>query len=148
MNMLQTKKEELKKQGKKGFTLMELLIVVAIIAVLVAIAIPLFTKQLETSRDTASVANVRSAYAQAQAAYLTEADDTNVDYDKATDGKVTVKVSKVKIESQQTGWSGEDSELPFDMPSGCDTDPGDYDITFSYGADGTITLSAAKSPTA
>ena len=35
------------KKNKKGFTLAELLIVVAIIAVLVAISIPIFTSQLE-----------------------------------------------------------------------------------------------------
>ena len=34
-------------KSKKGFTLAELLIVVAIIAVLVAISIPIFTNQLE-----------------------------------------------------------------------------------------------------
>ncbi len=39
------------KENKKGFTLAELLIVVAIIAVLVAISIPIFTSQLEKSRD-------------------------------------------------------------------------------------------------
>ena len=37
------------KKNNKGFTLAELLIVVAIIAVLVAIAIPVFTSQLEKS---------------------------------------------------------------------------------------------------
>ena len=43
----------LKKLMKKeeGFTLAELLIVVAIIAVLVAISIPIFTSQLEKSRE-------------------------------------------------------------------------------------------------
>ena len=35
---------------KKGFTLAELLIVVAIIAVLVAISIPIFTSQLKKAR--------------------------------------------------------------------------------------------------
>lgn len=50
-----------------GFTLAELLIVVAIIAVLVAISIPIFSKQLEKSRDATSVANIRSAYAEAMA---------------------------------------------------------------------------------
>ncbi|MFR7953894.1 MAG: type IV pilin protein [Ruminococcus sp.] len=38
------------KENKKGFTLAELLIVVAIIAVLVAISIPIFNSQLEKSR--------------------------------------------------------------------------------------------------
>ena len=53
----------MKKMNKKGFTLAELLIVVAIIAVLVAIAIPVFTSQLEKSREATDLANIRSAYA-------------------------------------------------------------------------------------
>ena len=52
------------KISRKGFTLAELLIVVAIIAVLVAVAIPVFGSQLEKSREAADLANVRSAYAQ------------------------------------------------------------------------------------
>ncbi len=53
----------MKRNNNKGFTLAELLIVVAIIAVLVAIAIPVFTSQLEKSRESTDMANVRSAYA-------------------------------------------------------------------------------------
>lgn len=60
----------MKKNNKKGFTLAELLIVVAIIAVLVAIAIPVFTTQLERSREATDIANVRSAYAGAVTQYL------------------------------------------------------------------------------
>ena len=36
---------------KKGFTLAELLVVVAIVSILAAISIPIFTRQLETSRE-------------------------------------------------------------------------------------------------
>ncbi len=54
----------MKKNNKKGFTLAELLIVVAIIAVLVAVAIPVFTSQLEKARDSTDQANIRSAYAE------------------------------------------------------------------------------------
>ncbi len=50
--------------NKKGFTLAELLIVVAIIAVLVAIAIPIFTSQLEKSREATDAANIRDYYAE------------------------------------------------------------------------------------
>jgi prepilin-type N-terminal cleavage/methylation domain-containing protein len=60
------------KKNNKGFTLAELLIVVAIIAVLVAIAIPVFTTQLEKSREATDIANVRSAYATIMSSYLTE----------------------------------------------------------------------------
>ena len=58
------------KKNKKGFTLAELLIVVAIIAVLVAIAIPVLTNSLEKSRQAADAANIRAAYAQAAADML------------------------------------------------------------------------------
>ena len=65
------------KKNNKGFTLAELLIVVAIIAVLVAIAIPVFTTQLEKSREATDIANVRSAYATIMSSYLTEGDSTS-----------------------------------------------------------------------
>ena len=54
----------LMKQNKNGFTLMEMLIVIAIIAVLIAVAIPVFASQLEKAREATDLANVRSAYAQ------------------------------------------------------------------------------------
>jgi len=59
-----------KKINKKGFTLAELLIVVAIIGVLVAISIPIFTAQLQKARVATNQANARAAYAAATATYL------------------------------------------------------------------------------
>lgn len=58
------------KRRNKGFTLAELLIVVAIIAVLVAVAIPVFTAQLEKARVATMKANIRSALAEAKATIL------------------------------------------------------------------------------
>lgn len=54
-----------KKLNKKGFTLAELLVVVAIIGVLVAISIPVFTSQLEKAREATDLANLRAAKAEA-----------------------------------------------------------------------------------
>jgi prepilin-type N-terminal cleavage/methylation domain-containing protein len=75
--------------NNKGFTLMEVLIVVAIIAVLVAIAIPVMSSQLEKSREAVDAANIRSAYAEVSVAFLT-GDDANlsktVDLKQKTDG--------------------------------------------------------------
>ena len=59
------------KERREGFTMAELLIVVAIIAVLVAIAIPVFTAQLEKSREATDAANLRAAYAEIMADALT-----------------------------------------------------------------------------
>ena len=87
----------LRKNNKKGFTLAELLIVVAIIAVLVAIAIPVFTTQLEKSREATDVANVRSSYAVVVAEGLV-ADPTTTDEVTAT----------VELKQQQNGWQGAD----------------------------------------
>lgn len=61
---------------KGGFTLAELLIVVAIIAVLVAIAIPVFTAQLNNAKAATDEANARSIYAVLTADYL---DNNKVD---------------------------------------------------------------------
>ncbi len=54
----------------KGFTLAELLVVVAIIAVLVAISIPIFTSQLHKAQVATDQANLRAYYAEIQADYL------------------------------------------------------------------------------
>ena len=80
------------KKNRKGFTLAELLIVVAIIAVLVAIAIPVFTAQLEKSREATDLANVRSAYAEMMTEYLT------------WDGTSEIEDITVPVKQKQANW--------------------------------------------
>ena len=48
------------KNRKHGFTLAELLVVVAIVGILVAISIPIFSVQLHKARVAADWANVRA----------------------------------------------------------------------------------------
>ena len=79
--------------NKKGFTLAELLVVVAIVGILVAISIPVFTAQLGKARRATNNANLRAAKAAAVAEYLTS-DNNNgkkveYKYDIAA-GSVTV----------------------------------------------------------
>ena len=82
----------MRKNNRKGFTLAELLIVVAIIAVLVAIAIPIFTTQLEKSREATDLANLRGAYAEQTAALLT------------WDGTSTIPNITVTAKQTQANW--------------------------------------------
>lgn len=122
------------RENKKGFTLAELLIVVAIIAVLVAISIPIFNTQLEKSRDAVSISNIRAAYAEASAQYLTG--DNGVAGD--------VSITGVQLKGVQSGWSGMDSELSFTHTALTDAiggAKGTYTLKFSFDANGTCTLS-------
>ena len=72
-------------------------------AVLVAIAIPVFTTQLEKSREATDIANVRSAYAILVTNYL--ADGTTGSY---------------QVEARQTvgGWQGATGTLVLQTTSG------------------------------
>ena len=58
----------MKRKQNKGFTLAELLIVVAVIAVLVAISIPIFSNQIKKARLATNQANARAAAAKARRA--------------------------------------------------------------------------------
>lgn len=61
------KRYGIKKKNRGGFTMVELLIVVAIIGVLVAISIPIFNAQLHKARVATDWANLRAYYSEIQA---------------------------------------------------------------------------------
>lgn len=70
---MQKLRERLKDQ--KGFTLVEMLIVVAIIAILIAVSIPMVSGTLEKAREAVDDANYRDAAALGSIVYLQDPDD-------------------------------------------------------------------------
>ena len=72
---------------------MEMLIVIAIVAVLISVAVPVLSSQLERSREAVDLANVRSAYAQVSTEALL--------------GNTGVTVT-VKLKQKQAGWQSAD----------------------------------------
>lgn len=92
-----------KMTNKKGFTLMEMLIVVAIIAILVAIAIPTVTSALENSRESTDAANIRSAYAEIMMMSMTgETTSTNSAYTITVNSGVYI--ATIEMTQKKTGW--------------------------------------------
>lgn len=88
-----------KLNNKKGFTLMEMLIVVAIIVILVAISIPVFSGQLNNAKKATDLANIRAAKGVATTQYLmsetTPTEDKTYYYNVA-DGQLVDKKDGIK----------------------------------------------------
>ena len=65
----------MKERMKKGFTLVEIMIVVAIIAILAAVAIPNFISYRKQSQATACVANLKQIQAAKEMWYMNSSTD-------------------------------------------------------------------------
>lgn len=52
----------MKKSNKKGFTIVELVIVIAVIAILAAVLIPTFTNVVTNAKKSAAMQDARNAY--------------------------------------------------------------------------------------
>lgn len=118
-----------RKRNRKGFTLAELLIVVAIIAVLVAIAIPVFTSQLEKSREATDKANLRAAYAEQMTWILT------------WDGTATPTPITVNVKQTQANWQSDANSTTTKIADG--TSASGIDVTAKTGGTWIVTVNTS-----
>ena len=106
------RKLQAKLNSKKGFTLVELLIVVAIIAILVAVSIPMVGGSLEKARKATDQANERAARAAALVTYMTDDNFTEGDitywYDaeNGTVEETESEVHQIQPYGQSNGYTG------------------------------------------
>ena len=120
-------------------------------AVLTAIAIPVFTTQLEKSRDSVSIANLRNAYAMSQTAILSNGSKQTSTAD-ITEGDVTIStgfnfgtitgtvtVANVDIKTMKSdNWSNLATDTDFTMPADGGKAIDNATVTFTY-SNGKIT---------
>lgn len=116
-------------RNKKGFTLIEMLVVIAIIAVLVAIVIPVVGNSTDKAAAATNAANLRSIKAEITTAMLT-GDETKYDLDAiegATAAAIEVPAGDYTIPTAKKCGDVEDNE-----PMMVQYDATTHEITVTY----------------
>ena len=116
--MLKAKLDSVRK-NKKGFSLIELIIVIAIMVALIAVMAPNFVKYVQKSRDTALSAAAEDFYSAVKVAY----GDPDSDYTlPGTTGAAEEYVITVKVD-----WTDKTIKIDGALPTGAGESESDLD---------------------
>ena len=113
----------MKKMNKKrGFTIVELSIVIAVIAILSAVLVPTFSSLIKTSKDSAAIQNAKNAYTQYLTAFdYDEADKTDADFIYVDDNGRVVAIKDGKLVDNVLYASKDAAKAAFTNPTVADT---------------------------
>ena len=143
--MLKAKLDSVRK-NKKGFSLVELIIVIAIMVALIAVMAPAFVKYVQKSRDAALATAAEDLEKTIQTYY----GDPDCE-DTANNGaKVIVKVSSKKLSLTATGfddgeWNRIKETAGADENKAMGTTDDEYTINIAVGSDGNVKVTMIKS---
>ena len=106
------------KNKKKGFTLLELLVVLAILAILIAIAVPVYKSQKEKAAITAHNANVRVLETAVESYRQDHNGDLPGNLQELVKGEYIKSVPKVPAGALKKAAKDNDKESNYDIKDG------------------------------
>lgn len=131
----------LKLRNRKGFTLIELMIVVAILGILAAVAIPAFLKYIKRSKTSEATMNLRKMFDSSATYFANDWADSSGDLlshqfpSSATPTPAIASISSNKVTTTETTWSGTSAWVALNFAV---TDPHYY--SYQYDATGSDNL--------
>ena len=133
-------------KSKKGFTLVELMIVVVIMAILVAVAVPIFSAVTKNARIKTCAANRREIVSQVNGLLMGNIDGTQ--HTKAGSFKITSDgkagtLELVGVQGDATAYTADNFKGLFQEVPYCPA-KGQYDVTITAAADDGVNETTAK----
>lgn len=133
------------RRGEKGFTLVELMIVVVIIGILASIAIPKFsnligkTKTTEAKNILNQIISLETSYFYAHSAYVDfdNVDTPAIDFELPSNAKFAYSFDQTEVFSGETGWATAIEIGDINGNSVSDTDGLKLSLNKSQGVEGT-----------